>query len=81
VILIKAADADVITGSKATFILIDETHVFAQKANAADMFVEIRGSLASRPTASCCRSRPSRRSRRRACSSPSWASPATSATA
>lgn len=48
-ILIKAADADVITGSKATFILIDETHVFAQKANAADIFVEIRGSLAARP--------------------------------
>src|SRR5690606_3372076 len=35
-------------GSKATYILIDETHVFAQKANAADVFVEIRGSLASR---------------------------------
>lgn len=49
VILIKAADADVITGSKATFILIDETHVFAIKAKAADIFVEIRGSLASRP--------------------------------
>jgi phage terminase large subunit-like protein len=49
VILIKAADADVITGSKATYILVDETHVFALKANAADIFVEIRGSLASRP--------------------------------
>lgn len=49
VIVIKAADADVITGSKATFILIDETHVFSAKANAADIFVEIRGSLASRP--------------------------------
>lgn len=49
VIVIKAADADVITGSKATFILIDETHVFAQKAKASEVFVEIRGSLASRP--------------------------------
>lgn len=48
-IMIKAADADVITGSKATFILIDETHVFSLKAKAADIFVEIRGSLAARP--------------------------------
>ena len=48
-ILIKAADADVITGSKATYILVDETHVFALKARAAEVFVEIRGSLASRP--------------------------------
>lgn len=49
VLVIKAAEADVITGSKATFILIDETHVFAAKAKAADIFVEIRGSLAARP--------------------------------
>lgn len=48
-ILIKAADADVITGSKATFILVDETHEFAQKAKASEVFVEIRGSLAARP--------------------------------
>ncbi|QEN86888.1 terminase large subunit [Labrys sp. KNU-23] len=48
-IAIKAADADVITGSKATYILIDETHVFAKKSKAADIFVEIRGSLAARP--------------------------------
>lgn len=47
-ILIKAADADVITGSKATYILVDETHVFSLKAKAADIFVEIRGSLAAR---------------------------------
>lgn len=47
-ILIKAADADVITGSKATFILIDETHVFSLKAKAHAIFTEIRGSLASR---------------------------------
>ncbi|WP_454629552.1 terminase large subunit [Bradyrhizobium cenepequi] len=48
-IMIKAADTDVVTGSKATFILVDETHEFAKKANAADIFTEIRGSLAARP--------------------------------
>lgn len=46
---VKAADTDVITGSKSTGILIDETHVFAKKSNAADIFVEIRGALAARP--------------------------------
>jgi phage terminase large subunit-like protein len=49
VIQIKAADTDAITGVKATFILIDETHVFANKAQAADVFVELRGALAARP--------------------------------
>lgn len=48
-IIIKAADDKVITGSKATYILIDETHVFASSARAAGVFTEIRGSLASRP--------------------------------
>lgn len=48
-IAIKAADAEVITGSKATYILVDETHVFSQKAHAAGIFVEIRGGLAARP--------------------------------
>ncbi|KAB0682019.1 terminase large subunit [Aureimonas leprariae] len=46
---IKAADTDVITGGKATYTFIDETHVFAKKSNAADIFVEIRGALAARP--------------------------------
>lgn len=46
---IKAADTDVITGSKACGTMIDETHVFAKKANAADVFVEIRGALTARP--------------------------------
>ncbi|WP_070998826.1 terminase large subunit [Methylobacterium sp. C1] len=46
---VKAADTDVITGSKSTGILVDETHVFAKKPNAADIFVEIRGALAARP--------------------------------
>ena len=45
---IKAADTDVITGSKATGTMIDETHVFAKKANAADIFLEIRGALTAR---------------------------------
>lgn len=48
-IQIKAADTDVITGSKATGTLIDETHVFSKKSNARDVFVEIRGALAARP--------------------------------
>ncbi len=42
---IKAADADVITGSKASIVLIDETHVFASRPRAKDIFVEIRGGL------------------------------------
>lgn len=46
---IKAADTDAITGVKATYILIDETHVFASKPRAADVFVELRGALAARP--------------------------------
>jgi phage terminase large subunit-like protein len=48
-IQIKAADTDVITGSKSTGILVDETHVFAKKANAAELFVEVRGALTARP--------------------------------
>jgi phage terminase large subunit-like protein len=46
---IKAADTDVITGTKATGTLVDETHVFSDRANAADIFVELRGALAARP--------------------------------
>jgi phage terminase large subunit-like protein len=42
---IKAADADVITGSKASIVLIDETHVFASRPAAKGVFVEIRGGL------------------------------------
>lgn len=42
---IKAADADVITGSKASYVLIDETHVFASRPAAKGVFVEIRGGL------------------------------------
>lgn len=46
---IKAADTDVITGSKSTGVLVDETHVFAERARAAEVFVELRGALAARP--------------------------------
>jgi phage terminase large subunit-like protein len=46
---IKAADVDVITGGKPLGCLVDETHVFATKSHAADIFLEIRGALASRP--------------------------------
>jgi phage terminase large subunit-like protein len=46
---IKAADTDVITGSKSTGILVDETHEFAKKTNASEIFIEIRGALAARP--------------------------------
>ena len=42
---IKAAEADVITGSKASYVLIDETHVFAARPAAKGVFVEIRGGL------------------------------------
>src|SRR5262245_46562825 len=48
-LMIKAADTDVITGSKATGTMIDETHVFAKKSNAAEIFVELRGALTKRP--------------------------------
>lgn len=42
---VKAADTDVITGSKASYVLIDETHVFAARAAAKGVFLEIRGGL------------------------------------
>lgn len=46
---IKAADVDVVTGGKHTYGLVDETHVFATKSNASEVFVELRGALAARP--------------------------------
>lgn len=47
-IMVKAADSEVVTGSKAQVILIDETHEFARKPSARSVFVEVRGGL-SRP--------------------------------
>ncbi|OWV40396.1 terminase large subunit domain-containing protein [Mameliella alba] len=49
VIRILSADGDVVTGSKAAFILVDESHVLLAKAKAADIMIELRGGLASRP--------------------------------
>ncbi len=46
---IKAADLDVVTGSKPVGTLVDETHVFATHSRAADVFLEVRGALAARP--------------------------------
>src|SRR5262245_5821815 len=49
ILQIKAAATEVITGSKATGTMIDETHEFAKKSNAAEIFVELRGALTKRP--------------------------------
>jgi len=46
---VKAADTDTVTGIRSAYIMIDETHVFATKASAHAIFVEIRGALAARP--------------------------------
>lgn len=46
---IKAADTDAVTGGKATYTLIDETHEFAKKSRAAQVFLEVRGALTARP--------------------------------
>lgn len=48
-IKILSADGDVITGSKGTYVLIDETHVLGTKPKAPEIFLELRGGLASRP--------------------------------
>ncbi len=48
-IAILSADGDVITGSKASFILIDELHVLGAKQKADEIMTELRGGLASRP--------------------------------
>jgi phage terminase large subunit-like protein len=44
-IVVKAADSDVVTGSKASVILVDELHEFASKPRADGVLVEIRGGL------------------------------------
>jgi phage terminase large subunit-like protein len=48
-IKILSADGDVVTGSKATYVLIDETHVLGAKTKAPEVFLELRGGLKSRP--------------------------------
>lgn len=49
VLRIMAADTDAITGTKATYILIDEVHEFAKNAKANQIFIEVEGGLASKP--------------------------------
>lgn len=44
-IMIKAADGDIVTGLKNATVLIDETHVFANRPAAKGVFTEIRGAL------------------------------------
>ena len=48
-IAIVSADGDLVTGSKASFILIDELHVLGAKPRADEIMTELRGGLASRP--------------------------------
>jgi len=48
VIMILSADGEIVTGSKGTYILIDETHVLGAKKLAPEVFLELRGGLASR---------------------------------
>jgi len=48
-LMVKAADTDAVTGSKPTYALIDEVHVFGANARAREVFLEIRGGLAVRP--------------------------------
>ncbi len=49
VIMVLSADGDIVTGSKGCFILVDESHVLLSKEKAADIMIELRGGLASRP--------------------------------
>lgn len=49
VIRILSADGDIVTGSKASVILIDETHVLGSKQKAEHIFAELRGGLRARP--------------------------------
>lgn len=48
-IRVLSADGDVVTGSKASFVLVDEGHVLGHKSKARDLYVELMGGLASRP--------------------------------
>lgn len=47
-IRILSADGDVVTGSKASVILVDELHVLGAKPRADEIMTELRGGLASR---------------------------------
>lgn len=46
---ILAAESDTVSGIKGTGVLIEEVWLFGKRPRAADMFVEAKGGLASRP--------------------------------
>lgn len=49
VLAIVSADGDIVTGSKASGILIDEMHVLGAKSRADQIMAELRGGFAARP--------------------------------
>lgn len=44
--MVLASDSATVTGSKAGYVLVDETHEFSSQARASDIFVELRGGTA-----------------------------------